>query len=344
MNPSASGDVGGPSPGSGARWLARNSPVGSTILNRNVTTRVCPVPSDNIANSQNVPASEETAPTSQPRHRTVLRPRSGWQALDLRELWRFRDLLWILAQRDIQVRYKQTALGVLWAIIQPLAMVVIFAALFGELLGVADKVPEVDGRAVPYPVFLYAGQLPWIFFAATVSAGGLSLVTEADMLRKIYFPRLFFPLAAAGAPLVDYCLGFIIFCAVLMWYSVSLSWSVLLVPLLLLSTAIAALGTATLLAAVTVKYRDFKHVLPFMLQIWFFLTPVIYPISLLSEPYRWALYLNPMFGPIEGFRAVFVGTELNLTGWLISTTVAAVVLFVAVAYFNRVERLFADIA
>ena len=177
-----------------------------------------------------------------------------------------------------------------------------------------------------------------------MAAAGLSMVTEAEMLRKIYFPRLFFPLAAVGAPLVDFCVGFVVFFGVMLWYRLPLTWMLLLVPLLLLSTAVAALGVGILLAAVTVTYRDFKHVLPFMLQIWFFLTPVIYPVDLLSGSYRWLLYLNPMFGPIEGFRAVILGTELNVQGWLISTAVGLVIMFVALAHFTRVERLFADIA
>jgi lipopolysaccharide transport system permease protein len=288
-------------------------------------------------------ARDESAPI-QRIPTTVVRARTGWQATDLRELWRFRDLLWFLALRDIQIRYKQTALGVLWAIIQPVASVVVFTIIFGRFLGVADKVPPVNGKDVPYPVFLFAGQLPWTLFSAALVASANSLLGNADILRKVYFPRLVMPLAAVGAPLLDYALSLVVFLGVMLWFNVALSWPLLLVPLLVACTLIAAFGVGILLAALNVSYRDFKYVVPFMIQLWFFATPVIYPVKILPEKWTWLLYLNPVVGPIEAFRAVVLGSELNFVGLATSTATGVLGLLIGALYFNRVERRFADIA
>ncbi|MFI5397419.1 MAG: ABC transporter permease [Candidatus Binatia bacterium] len=298
---------------------------------------------DRSAASATLAAADTLAPIDR-TPTMVVRPRTGWQTTDLRELWRFRDLLWFLALRDIQIRYKQTALGVLWAVLQPVVSVVVLTIIFGHFLGVAGTVPPVNGKDVPYPVFLFAGQLPWTLFAAAVTASSNSLIGNADILRKVYFPRILMPLAALGAPLLDYVLAFAVFLGVMLWFNVVPGWALLLTPLLLAFTLINVLGVGILLAALNVSYRDFKYVVPFMLQLWFFVTPVIYPVKILPDAWSWLLYLNPMVGPIEAFRAVVLGSELILTRILISTAIGALGLLIGAAYFGRVERRFADIA
>jgi len=190
---------------------------------------------------------------------------------------------------------------------------------------------------------LFAGQLPWTFFAAAVTVSANSLIVNANILGKVYFQRLLMPLAALGAPLLDYVLSFVVFLGVMRWFQVPFHWQLVFVPLLLLSAVIAALGVGILLAALNVAYRDFKYVVPFMIQLWFFLTPVLYPITILPARWGWLLSLNPMVGPVEGFRAVVLGSELDVVGWAASTAIGVVGLAVGVAYFSRVERHFADI-
>lgn len=269
---------------------------------------------------------------------TVLRPRRGWQLLDVAALWRYRDLLLLLAQRDVLVRYKQTALGAAWAIIQPLVAMCVLHLFFGKALGVANRVGDV-----PYPIFLYAGLLPWTFFAATVTASSTSLVKHAGILTKVYFPRLLVPLAAAGGPLVDYAVASVVLLGMMLFYSVGFAPALLLMPLLIASVVIAALGVGVLLAAVTVWYRDVQHAVPFLVQTALFVTPVIYPVTLVPETWQWLLYLNPMCGPIEAMRAAILGTPLDVAGWAASTGVGVVLLGVGTACFQRVERAFADV-
>jgi lipopolysaccharide transport system permease protein len=267
---------------------------------------------------------------------THIRPRRGWQPLGLAQLGRYQDLLLFLALRDIQVRYKQTFLGAAWAILQPVASMM--ALLFlGHLTGVAWRCEA------PYAIFLFAGLLPWTFFAGAVNASSNSLVANAAMLRKIYFPRLIIPLASVGAPLVDYLVASVVLAALMLWYGVGVTSSLLFVPPLVLSTLLAALGVGVMLSALTAAYRDFRFVVGFLVQIWFFLSPVIYPVSFIPERFRWFLALNPMYGTIEAFRAAILGRPLPFGAWAVSVVVSLICLVAGLAYFARTERRMADV-
>jgi lipopolysaccharide transport system permease protein len=273
-----------------------------------------------------------------PVHAAIeLRPRA-WQAIDLARLFQYRELLWYMALRDVQVRYKQTLLGAAWAIVQPVAMMLVFTVLVGRMLGVAER---VDG--VPYPIFVFAGLLPWTFFAAAINASTHSLVNNAAMLRKIYFPRLILPLAAIGAPLVDFALSMLVLVGLLAWYTWAPGAQMLLLPLLVALTILSALGVGIGLSALTVRYRDFRYVVTFLLQIWFFLTPVIYPVSLAPDKWRWVLMLNPIGGTIEGFRAAVLGRPIDWTALAASAAVSAACLAAGLALFARAERRMADV-
>lgn len=267
----------------------------------------------------------------------VLESRPGWRALSLGPLWRYRDLLWFLARRDVVVRYKQTALGVAWALLQPLLSMVVLSVCFGRFLGVAEK------TAVPYPVFLYAGLLPWTFFATAVVAASNSFVANAAMLRKVYFPRLIVPLASLGAPLVDLGFSCLVLVAMMAWYRITPTAQTLLLPLLAGTTLLAAVGVGTLLAGLTALYRDFRFVVTFLVQVWFFATPVIYPATVVPERYRFLFNLNPMNGAIEAFRAALLGTPIDWSAWASSTLVALVCLLAGLVYFARVEHRLADV-
>lgn len=267
---------------------------------------------------------------------TVIEPPKGWRMLDWRELWAYRELLWVLTMRDIKVRYKQTVLGAAWAIIRPFITMVIFSVVFGQLA----KMPS-DGY--PYPVFVYAGLLPWVFFAGAISASGNSLVGSAHLVSKVYFPRLIIPLSSVGAGLVDLLVSTGILLLMMLWYGVGWSFNLLAAPLLLLGVVFISLGVGTLLSALTVAYRDFTHLTPFVVQIWMYITPVIFPVSLVPERWQWLLYLNPMTGLVEGFRSAFLGKPFDLQGLAISFSIAIAVFVIGVAYFEKVERRFADI-
>ncbi len=270
------------------------------------------------------------------QHVTVIEPARGWRLLDWRELWAYRELLWVLTARDIKVRYKQTVLGAGWAILRPFITMVIFSVVFGQLA----RMPS-DGY--PYPVFVYAALLPWTFFAAAIGTSGGSLVGSSHLVSKVYFPRLIIPLSSVGAGLVDLLISTGILLLMMLYYGVGWSWNLLAAPLLLLFVIFTALGVGTLLSALTVAYRDFTHLTPFMVQIWLYITPVIFPVSLVPERWQWLLYINPMTGLVEGFRAAFLGKPFDLTGLGISFAIAIAVFLVGVAYFEKVERRFADI-
>jgi lipopolysaccharide transport system permease protein len=270
------------------------------------------------------------------QHVTVIEPRAGWHMLDWRELWAYRELLWVLTTRDIRVRYKQSVLGAAWAVIRPFTAMVIFSLVFGHLA----KLPS-DGY--PYPVFVYAALLPWTFFSGALSASGQSLVGSSNLISKVYFPRLIIPLASAGAGLVDLLISTVILLLMMLWYGVGWSWNLLVAPVLLVAVVFAALGVGTLLSALTVSYRDFTHITPFLLQIWMYITPVVFPVSLVPQKWQWLLYLNPMTGLVEGFRSAFLGKPFDLGGLGVSVAVAIVLFAAGIAYFERVERRFADI-
>lgn len=270
------------------------------------------------------------------RHTTVIVPPKGWHMLNWRELWAYRELLWVLTSRDIKVRYKQTVLGAAWAVLRPVLTMLIFSVVFGTLA----KMPS-DG--FPYPVFVYAALLPWTFFATAISASGQSLVGSTNLVSKVYFPRLIIPLSSIGAGLVDLAISTGILLLMMLWYGVGWSVNLFAAPVLLLAVIFIALGVGTLLSALTVAYRDFTHLTPFIVQIWMYVTPVIFPVSLVPERWQWLLYLNPMTGLIEGFRSAFLGKAFDMHGLGISFAIAVVVFVVGVTYFEKVERRFADI-
>jgi lipopolysaccharide transport system permease protein len=291
-----------------------------------------------------MPAASDPAPHSETlhdqyfgrEHVTVIEPRSGWRMLDLKEIWAYRELLLVLVQRDIKVRYRQTVLGFAWAIIQPVMMMVVFSIFFGRLA----KMPS-DGY--PYPVFVYAALLPWTFFANAIAAAGSSLIGAGHLVSKVYFPRLIIPLASIGALLVDFLIATSILLLMMLWYDVGWTINLLMAPLLLLAVIITALGVGTLLSALTISYRDFRYMVPFMVQFWLFATPVVYPASLVPGDWRWLLYLNPMAGLIEGFRSAFLGKAFDLPALGLSLAVAILFLLLGIFYFAKAERRFADV-
>lgn len=267
----------------------------------------------------------------------VIEARRSWSALDLRELWAYRELLYFLTVRDIKVRYKQTALGATWAIIQPLFTMLVFTLFFGRLAG-------IDTGGVPYPLFAFAGLLVWTFFSNAVTNSGSSLVTDARLISKVYFPRMIIPAAAVLAGWVDLSIAFVFFLGLLIYYGVGLTWGVLLIPPLLGLASLLALGTGMLLAALNIKYRDVRYALPFLIQLWLFASPIIYPASLISPRWRWLLSLNPMTGIVENLRAaLFAGTNFNWASLAISIAVTLVALTCGAFYFKHMEKQFADI-
>ena len=268
---------------------------------------------------------------------TRIRPSGGWVALDLRELWAYRELLGFLVWRDVKVRYKQTALGAGWAILQPVATMVVFSLFFGRLAGMPS-----DG--LPYPIFAFAGLVPWTFFSQALSQSANSVVGSHALITKVYFPRLAIPLATVLAGLVDFALAFLVLLAMMLAYGILPGLAVLaLLPLLLLAL-VTALGVGLWLSALNVQFRDVRYVVPFLSQLWLFLTPIAYPSSLLVEPWRTVYGLNPMAGVVEGFRWALLGTGEPPGPLLAASVGAALALLVSGAfYFRRVEKTFADV-
>ena len=268
---------------------------------------------------------------------TLIRPSRGWQSLGWDDLWRYRELLYFLTWRDVKVRYKQTVLGVAWAVIQPVMATVVFALFFGKLAGLSQS------TEVPYPLFVYAAILPWTFFAEAVSQASQSLIASANLLTKVYFPRLIVPAASVAGLLVDLAISLVVMGCLLVGYGVWPGPNVFLLPLMVIATVLTTLGVGTLLAALTVAYRDFRYVVPFLLQIWLFASPVVYGFD--KIPPRWQLVyaLNPMAGIIDGFRSALLGQPLRGTCIGVSLAVAVILFYVGTVYFRRSERRFADI-
>jgi len=269
--------------------------------------------------------------------RLVIRPRSGWIAIDWRELWESRELLYFLVLRDVKVRYKQTVLGVAWAVLQPLFTMLIFTLIFGRFA----KIPS-DG--VPYALFVFAGLLPWTFFSNNISQASMSLMNQQTLLTKIYLPRLFIPSSSIGSGLIDLLVSFGVFAMLMIYYRVGLGPGVLAVPFLVLMTAAASLGIGLWLAALIVTYRDFRYVVPFLVQSWLYLSPVIYPVSMVPPKWQPLLAINPMAGIIDGFRSALLGLPWNYTTIGISSVSSLVLLAFGLGYFRKTERSFADVA
>jgi len=265
-----------------------------------------------------------------------IRPGKGWASLQLADLWEYRELLYFLTWRDIKVRYKQTVLGVAWAIIQPLLTMLLFTLFFGRLAALPS-----DG--IPYPIFAYAGLLPWTFFSNAVTNSGNSLVGSSNLITKVYFPRMIIPGAAVLAGLLDFAIAFVVLIALMFYYHVPLTPNLFVLPLLLALTSLLALGFGMWMSALNVKYRDIRYALPFLIQLWMFASPIIYPASLMPEKWRWVLWINPLTGIIEGYRSALLGRAFDWPSITISTIITAAVLIYSAYSFKRMERTFADV-
>ena len=266
-----------------------------------------------------------------------IQPSKGWVSLKLRELWEYRELLYFLTWRDIKVRYKQTVLGAAWAIIQPFFTMVVFSLFFGRLA----KMPS-DG--IPYPIFSYTALVPWTFFANGLNQSSNSLISSARLITKIYFPRLAIPIATIFAGVVDFVLAFIVLLGMMLAYGIVPTANIFWLPLFLLLALITALGTGLWLSAMNVQFRDVRYSVPFLTQFWLFATPIAYPSSLLSEPWRTLYGINPMVGVVEGFRWALLGTTTAPGPIILVSSLVALALLVSGAfYFRRMEKSFADV-
>jgi lipopolysaccharide transport system permease protein len=268
----------------------------------------------------------------------VIEPSRSWVALDLKNVWVYRELLYFLTWRDVKIRYKQTALGVLWAVLQPLMLMLVFSIFFGRVAGI-----ESDG--LPYPLFAYGGLLPWTFFSNAVTNSGNSLVGSAHLITKVYFPRMIIPGAAVGASLVDLLISFLLLVPLMFYYHIHVSWNLLALPLISLIAVLLALGVGMWMSGLNVKYRDVRFALPFLVQLWMFASPVIYPSSKLSQSpkLKFILAFNPMTGVVEGFRSALFGLAFHWDQILISAVITLVILVYAAFSFRRMEKRFADI-
>ena len=270
-------------------------------------------------------------------HVTIIEPVRGWTSIDLRELWESRELLFFLAGRDIKVRYKQTALGVVWAVLQPFSMMVVFSIFFGRLGGIPS-----DG--LPYPLFSFAGLVPWSFFAYALSEASNSVVGSQQLITKVYFPRLTIPIATVLAGAVDFAIALAILLVMMLGYGIAPTIRILWVVPMVLLAVVSALGVGLWLSALNVKYRDVRYVLPFLTQLWMFATPIAYPSSLLNTTWRSVYALNPMVGVIEGFRWALLGSLTPPGPMLVASSCAALALLIGGAmYFRRMEATFADV-
>jgi lipopolysaccharide transport system permease protein len=269
---------------------------------------------------------------------TRIEPSRGWGALKLLEIWKRRELLYLFVWRDLTVRYKQTLLGAAWALVQPVVTMLIFSVVFGSLAGMPS-----DG--LPYPIFTFAALLPWYYFASSLTRVTGSVVAEAHLISKIYFPRLIVPLSGVASGLVDFAISFCVLLAMMVWFGLFPTWRVLALPAFLLLVAATALGVGLWLSALNVRYRDIGHVMPFVIQCWFFASPVIYPVTMVPEKWRLLYSLNPIVGVLEGFRWALLGKappDISILG--ISAAAVVTLLVGGAFYFKRVERTFADLA
>jgi lipopolysaccharide transport system permease protein len=275
------------------------------------------------------PASENTI--------VRIEPSKGWVSLKLRELWEYRELLYFLIWRDVKVRYKQTILGGSWAIIQPFFTMVVFSLFFGKLA----KVPS-DG--IPYPIFTFAALVPWMFFANGLNQASNSLVGNSNLIKKVYFPRLSMPIALVLGGLIDFVLAFLMLIVMMFYYRMTPTVNVVWLPFFVILTVMTSLGASLWLSAMYVQFRDVRHIIPFLTQIWLFATPIAYPSSLLEEPWRTVYGINPMVGVVEGFRWALLGTQTAPGPTIAFSIIVAIGLLLSGAfYFRRMEKTFADV-
>lgn len=289
------------------------------------------------------PVSGKQGPVSDALQLTVRRPATGWQLVNVAELWKNRELLYFFIWRDVKVRYTQTVLGVAWAVLQPVLMMAVFSIFFGRMA-------RLPTGSLPYPIFVFAGLLPWTFFSTAIANAGNSLIGAERMITKIYFPRLAVPLATVGAAVVDFIIAFGVLLLLIVWYAmkgvaIHIGLGILLVPVILALIMVVSIGVGSLLAALNVAYRDFRYVIPFLVQLWMFATPTVY-MQAFDDPgtrTRLALLINPLSGLIGAFRAAMFGSPIPWNHLLISALSAMFLLLVGCLYFRRVEDGFADI-
>ena len=265
-----------------------------------------------------------------------IEPKPNLVTLDLKELWHFRELLYFLTWRDIKIRYKQTALGASWAILQPFLTMVVFSLFFGRLA-------EMPSDGIPYPIFSYAALLPWNYFATALTMSSNSVVSNSNLITKVYFPRLFIPLTNVVSGIVDFAIAFVVLLGMMLYYKISPTMNTFLLPPFLLLAMITALGSSLWLSALNVKYRDVRYIIPFIVQFWMFASPVVYPSSLLEEPWRTLYGLNPMVGVVEGFRWALLGAKAPEPMIAVSIVVSLIIFFSGLYVFRRMEKTFADI-
>jgi lipopolysaccharide transport system permease protein len=280
-----------------------------------------------------------TAATREAHAATVWRqiePPHGLTALRLGELWRYRELVYFLTWRDILVRYKQAVLGVLWAVLQPVLTMIVFSVIFGRLIG-------VKSGDIPYPVFSFSALLPWQLFAGAMQRSGTSLVASASLITKVYFPRLVIPLSSILGGLVDFCISFVVLIGLMAYYHIAPTWTALWIPAFVLLTLATSLAVGLWLSALNVLYRDVQYIIPFLVQLWMYLSPVVYPVTYITGPWRYVYALNPMVGVIQGFRWALVGGEPPDKLIAVSVVVVLLMLVSGLYYFRRMERVFADV-
>jgi lipopolysaccharide transport system permease protein len=286
------------------------------------------VSSDKLATSPTPSSSDEPL--------YVIEARKSGVNFNLRDWWAYRELLYFLIWRDVKVRYKQTLIGAAWAIIQPLLTMVIFTLIFG-------MVAKIDSNGIPYPLFAYAALLPWTFFANAITTSGNSIVGNAHLITKVYFPRRIIPVAAVCAGLVDLAVAFPMLGALMFYYHIPLTLNILIMPLLILLTTLLAIAVGTWLSAINVKYRDVKFTIPFLVQIWMYLSPVAYPSSVIPQKWRLLYSLNPFVGLLEAYRSALFGRAFDWSGLAISSGLTLIFLTIALNQFRKMERRFADI-
>lgn len=267
---------------------------------------------------------------------TIIESNKRFKFVDWSELWKYRELFYIFVWRDIKVRYRQTFLGIGWAIFQPFITMIVFTLFFGMWV----RVPS-DG--IPYPIFVYAGLLPWMLFSNGLNRASMSLLNESNIIGKIYFPRLIIPISSFGVGILDFIISFILLLIMMFYYDVKLTGSLLILPLLLISTLLAAIGISIWLSALTVTYRDVKYISPFLIQIWMYATPIIYPVSVVPQEWKWILLLNPLSSLIDSFRSALFEKPFDWLALVISLLISITVFVLSLFYFKKVEYRFADI-
>jgi lipopolysaccharide transport system permease protein len=266
-----------------------------------------------------------------------IEPTRGFFKLDLAAVWEYRELLYFLVWRDVKVRYKQTIIGAAWAVLQPLMTMMIFTVIFGNFANIPS-----DG--LPYSIFAYTALMPWNYFSQAISRGGMSLVGEANLIVKVYFPRLIIPIASVVSPLIDFFMSFLVVIVMVVWFAIVPGWNVLWLPVFLLLAVMTGLAVVLWISPLNVRYRDVGHTIPFLTQFWLYASPVAYPLSLVPEKWRLLYSLNPMVGVIEGFRWTLLGTEAPAFGMIaVSAAMVVVLLLGGVVFFKRMERTFADV-